>query len=169
MSEYQIGKDVKNLENRMEDVESAIKAITKSVSKQAPCSTLEVKSSDSSESSQMLDGVLARSKSYSWKRADVGRCAWDEYTVTFFDNGRVVYNGTVDCNEPLFYTCTFTHVISAVLSDGGLIEALRWSDELGGVTRDQNENQDVFSGAIRDAFDKIVSASASYNCRCIDC
>lgn len=171
MSEYEIGKDVQALASRVEELETALKGVSQALTKSDSCpsSVVEAKATTFTEGEKMLDGVLVRSKSFGWNRAEVGRCSWDEYSVTFFENGRVVYNGTVDCNEPLFFTCTFTHTIEAILSDGGQIQAMVWRSEHGGVTRNANESRNEINFAIRDSFDKIVSGNARYNCRCPNC
>lgn len=171
MSEYKIGKDVKALESRVAELESALKDVATGISNAdlCPSSTIEVEAATFSEGEKMLDGVLVRSKSYGWNRAKVGKCTWDEYSVTFFENGRVVYNGTVDCNEPALFTCTFTHTIEARLSDGGQIQAMVWTSEHGGVTRNANESRNEINLAIRDSFDKISGGYARYNCRCPNC
>ncbi len=171
MSEYEIGKDVKALESRVTELESVLKDVAKGISSTDLCpnSTVEVKAVTFSEGEKLLDGVLVRSKSYGWNRVEIGRCSWDEYSVTFFENGRVVYTGTVDCNEPVLLTCKFTHTIEARLSDGGRIQALVWSNEHGGVTRNANESRTEFNAAIRDSFDKITTASANHRCRCPNC
>jgi hypothetical protein len=163
MSEYQIGKDIKELENRVAELGEAIKIIA---SHSAPCSKTQVVVELSKDLSS------TDPKAISFDVNERGRCTWDKgHSVAFFGNGRVIFSCTVDCNEPKALTCTFDTVIYAVLDsrDGPLIEVMNFRNEYEGVTRDASISREISSGAVRDSFDRIWGASISYSCTCINC
>jgi hypothetical protein len=164
MSEYQIGKDFKDLEYRLTEVEEAIKTIA---TRSAPCSQSE----EVVEFSKDL--ITTDSAAVNFPNAEeVGRCTWDaNRSVIFFSNGRVVFTCTVDCNEGSLFTCTFNTKVYALLDskDGSRMEVLNFRNEYGGVTRDASISREVVSGAIRDSFSRIWGAGMSYECTCWNC
>lgn len=162
MSEYQIGKDVQALESKVAEIEEALKIISTRV---APCSESEI------ELELVKELTTTDSTSVNFEAAEAGRCTWDAHSVSFFSNGRVVFTCNVDCNEPSFFTCTFTTKVYAVLDGRGgpRIEVFNFSVPKGGVTRDASISRETNSGAIRDSFSRIWGAAMGRTCTCINC